>query len=121
MKEQIKKVASEGYRVLGVGIALDGGNMKKITAQNSHDLLADTSLYAECEGGCTFLGYVCIKDPCREEVKPMIKACKTAGITVIMITGDAKETAISIACELDILNPNQLSDLSKCCFTGAEF
>jgi len=32
VKEKIKKVAGQGYRVLGVGIALDGGNMKKITA-----------------------------------------------------------------------------------------
>ena len=36
-----------------------------------------------------------------------------------MITGDAKETAIAIAKELDILTPSQ--DLTKCCFTGSEF
>lgn len=46
---------------------------------------------------------MCIKDPVRKEVKPAIKDCKTAGIRVIMITGDSKETAIAIAKELDII------------------
>ena len=45
MKAHIKKVAGDGYRVLGIGIGLDGGNMKEITAENSHDLLADVSQY----------------------------------------------------------------------------
>jgi len=119
MKEHINKVASEGYRVLGIAIALDGGNMNDVTKENCHDKLADANSYAEFEGGCSFLGYVCIKDPCRPEVKPMIQECKTAGITVIMITGDARETAISIARELDILTPGQ--DTEKSCFTGAQF
>ena len=93
--------------------------MKDITAENSHQLLADTSSYQQRESNLAFIGYVCIKDPCREEVKPSIQACKTAGISVIMITGDAKETAISIARELNILSDGQ--DITKSCFTGAEF
>ena len=36
-----------------------------------------------------------------------------------MITGDAKETAVAIARELDIITAGQ--DVSKTCFTGAEF
>ena len=32
---QMKQVASEGLRVLGIAIALDGGNMKDITAENA--------------------------------------------------------------------------------------
>jgi len=65
------------------------------------------------------LGYVCIKDPVRDEVKGAIQDCKTAGINVIMITGDSKETAISIAKELAIIPEN--ADIAKTCFTGAEF
>jgi len=49
------------------------------------------------------VGIVCIKDPVRPEVKPAIADCKTAGIRVIMITGDSKETATAIAQELDII------------------
>ncbi len=44
-----------------------------------------------------FLGLVGIEDPPREGVKESIRLCKIAGIKVKMITGDNKETAISIA------------------------
>lgn len=44
-----------------------------------------------------------IKDPCRPEVKPSIALCKTAGISVVMITGDAKATAIAISKEIGII------------------
>ena len=36
-----------------------------------------------------------------------------------MITGDSKETAVSIAKELEIIEPNQ--DPRTCSFTGQEF
>ena len=98
---------------------MTGGNMSHITTENMRDELADTKKYAQLEGGNSFIGYVCIKDPVRPEVKPAIKECKQAGVNVIMITGDQKETAISIAKELDILEEGQ--DVSKACYTGAEF
>lgn len=105
--------------MLGVAIGLDGGNMKDITRDNAQVQLADSSKYDQREGGLAFLGYVCIKDPVRKEVKGAIQDCKTAGVNVIMITGDAKETAISVAKELCIIPEN--ADISKTCFTGAEF
>lgn len=117
MIKAINKVAAEGYRVLGFGIALDGGNMKHINESNIKQELSDSEKYPELEGGCLFLGYVCIKDPVRPEVKDSILACRTAGINVIMITGDAKETAVSIARELNILTGNE----KNACFTGSEF
>lgn len=91
--------------------------MKHITDSNVKTELSDSEKYPELEGGCQFLGYVCIKDPVRPEVKDSILACRTAGINVIMITGDAKETAVSIATELNILTGNE----KNACFTGAEF
>ena len=65
------------------------------------------------------MGLICIKDPVRPEVKTAIEDCKTAGIRVIMITGDSKETAIAIAKELNIIDPN--SDTTTNSFTGVEF
>jgi len=83
--------------VLGLAIATDGGNMKHITPQNARDQLADASKYSSLESNCSFLGYVCIQDPVRPEVRGAIEECKFAGINVIMITGDSKETAVAIA------------------------
>lgn len=95
--DKIKKVASKGLRVLAVAIAEDGGQMKHITSKNASDELSNTDKYAKLESDCSFVGYVCIKDPVRPEVKASIQDCRTAGINVIMITGDSKETAIAIA------------------------
>ena len=63
-------------------------------------MLGDISKYDEYEQNATLVGIVAIKDPVRDEVKPAIKDCYTAGVRVIMITGDSKETAMSIAKEL---------------------
>lgn len=119
LAEQIRAKAGDGFRCLGIAIALDGGNMKNVTKANASSKLADSSQYRQFEGGCSFLGYVCIRDPVRPEVKGAIAECKTAGVNVIMITGDAKETAVAIAKELDIIPEN--ADTSKTCFTGSEF
>ena len=79
--------------------------------------LTDLSKYNELETGGTFLGIVCIKDPVREEVKQAILDCKTAGIRVIMITGDSKEPAVAIAKEIQIIE----KDEENTSFTGTEF
>ena len=44
-----------------------------------------------------FLGFAGIEDPPRDEVKDAVKSCLESGIKVKMITGDNKETALSIA------------------------
>jgi len=59
----------------------------------------------ELERELTFAGLFAISDPLRPEARPSVEACQTAGIRVVMITGDHKETAIAIARELDILGP----------------
>lgn len=50
-----------------------------------------------------FLGFVTIKDELRKEAKEAINIIHNAGIDIIMITGDAKETAYSIAKECGVL------------------
>jgi Ca2+-transporting ATPase len=88
---------------LGFAIGLDGGKMRHITKQNASQELSDTSKYSNFESDLSFVGLVCIRDPVRPEVKGAIQNCREAGINVVMITGDAKETAISIAKELNIV------------------
>ncbi len=54
------------------------------------------------EKDMVFVGLQAMIDPPRAEAKDAIERCKQAGINVVMITGDHKETALAIARELKI-------------------
>lgn len=49
--------------------------------------------------GFILLGFITIRDPLRPDVAQAVEACRTAGIQVIMITGDNTHTARAIARE----------------------
>jgi magnesium-transporting ATPase (P-type) len=51
---------------------------------------------------CIYAGLQGMYDPPREEAKRAIEDCRTAGIKVIMITGDHKDTARAIAQQLNM-------------------
>lgn len=74
--------------------------------------------YADLEADPIFIGVVAVRDPPRKEVAAAIKKCKDAGISVIMITGDIKETANSIAQDIGIVEEQTVAARS---LTGHEF
>lgn len=66
-------------------------------------------------------GVVGIKDPARPEVADSIRKCTDAGIRVIMITGDARDTAIAIARDVNIFpSSSEEGDILKA-YEGREF
>ncbi len=80
-----KEITTKSYRTLALAY-------RKTETKNKEFL----------EKELIFLGLVVIEDPPREEVKEAIQTCITAGIKVKMITGDNKETAISVAKQIGL-------------------
>ena len=85
-----KRMADEALRVLAC-------------AYKDYDV-APTDFSAESlEKDLIFVGIVGMIDPIRPEVKDAVDRCHAAGIRVVMITGDHKDTAVAIAKSLGIL------------------
>ncbi len=82
LKRQVKEMAAEGLRVLGVARAVHyGGELPESQRQFAFE----------------FVGLVGLADPLRISAAAAVKECRSAGIRVVMITGDYPETASAIA------------------------
>jgi Ca2+-transporting ATPase len=68
--------------------------------------------------GMTFLGFVAIADPVRDDVRSAIQECMDAGIKVKIVTGDTSATAIEIARQIGLWKEHEKSDRH---ITGSDF
>lgn len=94
---------------------------KKTIFNNKENVIENIKLYTEKgirvisfaieeRNNYSFLGFILLKDEIKEDAKVGIDLVKKAGIQTIMITGDAYDTALSIAKEINLYN-NEDNDI----------
>ena len=94
-----RKFALEGERVLGFARILlskeDYPRGFKFNLKNPMEL-------PFADGSFQFVGLISLIDPPKIDVPDAVKKCQTAGVKVIMVTGDQQLTAASIAKKIGI-------------------
>lgn len=94
----IKKNISDKNKILSKVKELSGSKLRLIAMAISDDIFVTDNLK-----NITLLGFIVLADSIRENVLEGISLVKSASIQTIMITGDNKETAVSIARELNLI------------------
>jgi len=118
MKEQIMDTAiaygtgRDTLRCLALATADNPMSPKDMDLENS-------TKFVNYETNLTFCGVVGMLDPPRMEVKPSIALCREAGIRVIMITGDNKNTAEAICKRIGIFEEEESTE--GLAYSGREF
>jgi magnesium-transporting ATPase (P-type) len=87
--KQIEDFASDGFRVLGMATRVFSNEPADLSQGVEEDM--------------TFLGLAALLDPPRPRVEAAVKEARSAGIRVIMLTGDHELTAYSIAKKVGII------------------
>ncbi|KAK9332218.1 hypothetical protein V1520DRAFT_373938 [Lipomyces starkeyi] len=111
--ERVVAYGKQGLRVMALAIREDiGSDPLASTAKSSED-------YIKLEQNMTLVGIVGMLDPPRPEVRESIQKCYDAGIRVVVITGDNKQTAETICRQIGVFGADE--DISKLSYTGREF
>ncbi|MFN6073641.1 MAG: cation-translocating P-type ATPase, partial [Bacteroidota bacterium] len=90
---KVKMLAKRGQRILGVA---------KGKVENREFPVSQKDFSFE------FMGFIGFEDPIRAEVPEAIKQCYSAGIKVIMITGDYPETAKNIGKQAGLIEQDEI-------------
>lgn len=113
LMREVTGYGNQGLRVIALASLDEIKDDKLLKSAKSN---AD---YAKIEQNLTLIGLVAMLDPPRPEVPTAIAKCKEAGIRVIVITGDNRNTAEAICRQIGVFG--QSEDLDGKSFTGREF
>ncbi|MDD4995404.1 MAG: HAD-IC family P-type ATPase [Patescibacteria group bacterium] len=86
--EEIKEDEKAGNRTLAIGY--------KIVDRDDYT--------TEDENGLTFLGYVSFHDPLKETARESIRLADKLGVKIKILTGDSKEVAGAVGCEVGLID-----------------
>jgi P-type Ca2+ transporter type 2C len=100
----------KGEKILRLTKEMAAGILRESSTLNSQAFRTIALAYKEAgqkdleelEKGLVFLGFAALEDPPRDEVPEAIKECVRAGISVKLITGDHRDTALSIATQIGL-------------------
>lgn len=115
----VKKFAEQAYRTILItykDMSLVEFENIKLT-NNNFEKEKDREVL---ENDLTAIGIFGLQDPLRSTIIDSIKKCKTAGIQVIMCTGDNIDTAKAISLNAGIVSKDQCSH-EYSCMTGKDF
>ncbi len=85
IRVRVREMAEAGLRVIAVAKA----RVRQVDLPEHQDLIR-----------FEFVGLIGLKDPLRPEAREFVRECESAGVRVVMMTGDHPETARSIARDL---------------------
>lgn len=97
IRKQVDTLATEGIRVLAVA------KTDELTLAKSDELPESARGFS-----FTYLGLIGFTDPLRENVPAAVAECRSAGIRVVMITGDYPATATAIGQQAGLHNESVL-------------
>ncbi|KAK1394585.1 calcium-transporting ATPase 1, endoplasmic reticulum-type-like [Heracleum sosnowskyi] len=120
--QSLQEMSSKALRVLGFAYKEYPPEFATYTGNEdhpAHELLLNPTYYSFIENKLVFAGLAGLRDPPRTEVRQAIEDCRAAGIQVMVITGDNKNTAEAICREIGVFGPSE--NISSKSLTGKEF
>jgi len=105
VKQMLSAQAREGVRLLALCEAAPAEETRTSSKKNDYDI---------SHGNLTLVGFLGIRDEIRREARQAIGEVLGAGVQVVMVTGDNRETAVSVATSLKLIAPGE----ERCVFTS---
>ena len=129
MNNEIFKLSSNALRCIGLAfnpsLSSLPGDLSLLSDYDGsedhpgHAVLKTPGIEVEVESNLIFVGVAGMRDPPRAQVRGAIQECRTAGVRVIVITGDNQGTAEAICTQIGLFEKDD--DLSSLSFVGHEF